>query len=161
MHRAARARDEGTESLGVGGNGKGALNEELDSDLDLLREQQVSCVFLLVSRGPVSVSGPECTEFGLIGVDPSFSARASHQHARARSHSRAHTHISVHQEMISQMCKLKAAAYLAHERERSAEEQRQEEQLALMRLEQLQVYVCVCVCVRARARFPYFVLASV
>ena len=52
--------------------------------------------------------------------------------------------------MISQMCKLKAAAYLAHERERSAEEQRQEEQLALMRLEQLQVCVCVCVCARAR-----------
>ena len=50
MHRAARARDEGTESLGVGGNGKGTLNEELDSDLDLLREQQVPCVFLFVSR---------------------------------------------------------------------------------------------------------------
>ena len=49
------------------------------------------------------------------------------------------------------MCKLKAAAYLAHERERSAEEQRKEEQLALMRLEQLQVCVCVCVCARARA----------
>ena len=91
LHRAARARDEGTESLGVGGNGKGALNEELDSDLDLLREQQVPCVFLFVSRGPVSVSGPESR---LALTRASALAPPTNTHALAPTHAPTHTSLS-------------------------------------------------------------------
>jgi len=43
------------------------------------------------------------------------------------------------QEMIAQMCKVKADAYLAREKEKEEEEMRKREQLQLMRLEQMQL----------------------
>ncbi len=43
------------------------------------------------------------------------------------------------QEMIAQMCRVKADAYLAREKEKEEEEKRRHEQLQLMRLEQMQL----------------------
>jgi hypothetical protein len=43
------------------------------------------------------------------------------------------------QEMIAQMCRVKADAYLAREKEKKEEEKRRHEQMQLMRLEQMQL----------------------